>query len=90
MDAGKFQAGDAFFDLALLDPPRSGAPGVIGQLALTRPKAIVYVSCEPRSLAKDLGEAARHGYKTDRLEIFDMFPHTRHVEALCVLTRTPS
>jgi 23S rRNA (uracil1939-C5)-methyltransferase len=87
MDAGRFQAGDAFFDLAILDPPRAGARGVIEQLAITRPKAIVYVSCEPRSLARDLAEAVKHGYAISRLELFDMFPHTRHLETLCVLVR---
>ena len=86
-DAGKFKAGEIFFDVALLDPPRAGAPGLIPELLLTRPRLRVYVSCNPRTLARDIAPARKAGYRIQQLEIFDMFPHTDHIETLCVLKR---
>ena len=86
-DAGKFKAGDHFFDLVILDPPRAGAPGVMEQLLVTRPGSIAYVSCNPNALARDLKPAFQKGYTLDALEVFDMFPHTSHVEVLALLTR---
>jgi 23S rRNA (uracil1939-C5)-methyltransferase len=86
-DAGRLRAGDHFFDVALLDPPRAGAPGVISQLVLTRPRALVYVSCHAPSLARDLKEASAAGYRIRDLSVFDMFPQTPHCEMLCVLER---
>lgn len=87
-DASRFRAGDAFFDVAIVDPPREGAPGLLGQLVLTRPKGIVYVSCHPPSLSRDLRPALQAGYRLSHLAIFDMFPQTFHVETLAVLTRS--
>ncbi len=86
-DADKFQAGDAFFDVAVLDPPRKGCKGVISELQITRPKAILYVSCNPNALRNDLKEAKKHGYTPYRIKAFDMFPHTHHVETLVELRR---
>ena len=87
-DANKFEAGDAFFDVAILDPPRKGARGVISELQITRPKAIFYVSCNPRALATDLREAKKFGYSVYQATAFDMFPHTNHVETLVELRRS--
>lgn len=87
-DANRFQAGDAAFDLVIMDPPRAGAPGVIPELLLTRPRSIVYVSCNPRTLARDISPAREAGYRISCLEVLDMFPQTRHVETLCILDRT--
>jgi len=86
-DADRFQAGDAFFDVAVLDPPRAGAPGVLGQLVVTRPRRIVYVSCHAPALARDVRAARTAGYRISHLAVFDMFPQTPHVETLCVLER---
>jgi 23S rRNA (uracil1939-C5)-methyltransferase len=86
-DADKFQAGDAYFDLAVLDPPRKGAGQVIKELRYTNPKALIYVSCNPHALRKDLGEAKKWGYKPTRMIAFDMFPHTQHVETLVELRK---
>lgn len=86
-DAGRFRAGDAFFDVALLDPPREGAPGVLEQILVTRPAAVIYVSCNVSALARDLRPLLRAGYRWARLEVYDMFPQTAHVEALAVLHR---
>ena len=84
-DADRYQAGDAFFDVAVLDPPRAGAKGVLSQLVVTRPRRIVYVSCHAQALARDVREARGAGYRISHLAVFDMFPQTAHVETLCVL-----
>lgn len=86
-DADKFQAGDAYFDLAILDPPRKGAGEVFKELRFTNPKAIIYVSCNPYALQKDLREAKKWGYQPARMVAFDMFPHTSHVETLVELRK---
>lgn len=86
-DADRFQAGDAFFDVAVLDPPRAGARGVLSQLVVTRPRRIVYVSCNASALARDLREARAAGYTPCHVAVFDMFPQTPHVETVCVLER---
>jgi 23S rRNA (uracil1939-C5)-methyltransferase len=87
-DAGRFRAGDHFFDLAILDPPRAGAPGVVDQLLVTRPTAIAYVSCNPSALARDIRPALASGYRIEALELFDMFPQTGHAEILALLQRS--
>jgi len=86
-NAGRFQAGDVFFDVALLDPPRGGAPRLMPQLLTTRPKMVVYVSCNPATLARDVQPALQSGYEIELLEVIDMFPQTDHIETLCVLRR---
>lgn len=84
-DAHRFTCGDAFFDVALLDPPRIGAARVLAELALTRPRLILYVSCNPHALAKDVEQALSAGYEITELVVFDMFPGTEHAEVLCAL-----
>jgi len=75
-------------DAAVLDPPRAGcAPGVLAVLAARRPARVVYVSCDPASLARDLSRL-RGCYGIERLLVVDMFPHTYHVESVAVLTAT--
>ncbi len=85
-DASRFQPGSAVFDVALLDPPRQGAPGVLQRVATTRPRAIVYVSCDPVTLARDVAELGS-AYEIARVVPFDMFPGTDHVECMCLLRR---
>ncbi|MEC7948851.1 MAG: hypothetical protein VX265_14885 [Myxococcota bacterium] len=86
-DANRYSVGDAFFDVAVLDPPRAGARGVLSQLAITRPRRIIYVSCHAQALARDAREATGAGYRIAHLAVFDMFPQTPHVETLCVFER---
>ncbi len=86
-NAEAFQAGDAFFDVAILDPPRKGGGPVLNQVLMTRPRAVVLISCNPRSLATDLKTASKHGYRMDAVRLYEMFPHTDHVEAMGILTR---
>ncbi len=86
-NADRAQPGEHPFDVLLLDPPRAGAPGVLEALAMARPRGIVYVSCNTRSLARDLRPLRATGYGIHRLEVLDMFPQTPHTEVLCVLHR---
>lgn len=86
-DAGKVVAGKHFFDVLLLDPPRAGAPGLLPRLCVTRPRAIVYLSCEPANLARDIAPMVASGYRVERVQPYDMFPGTEHVETLAVLVR---
>lgn len=76
-------------DAVLLDPPRGGARGVASALAAARPPRIVYVSCDPPTLARDIGILVdQGGYRLRAAGIADMFPHTGHVEALACLETT--
>ena len=75
----------AGFDRLLLDPPRSGADGVLRQLPLQGLKRIVYVSCHPGSLARDAGTLVNErGWSLRAAGVMDMFPHTAHVESIAV------
>jgi 23S rRNA (uracil-5-)-methyltransferase RumA len=70
----------------ILDPPRAGAGAeVVRLLAARRPSAVVYVSCDPPTLGRDLALFAREGYGPDSLRAFDMFPDTFHLEAVARL-----
>lgn len=86
-DALRLRAGEHFFDVALLDPPRAGAPGLLPTLAVTRPRAVIYLSCDPATLARDVATLLPLGYRLTELRPFDMFPGTLHVETLALLER---
>lgn len=95
--AGQYQVGDEKefikavgtrpWDVVALDPPRTGAAAVVAALAESRAGRIVYVSCDPATLARDLKTLAGAGWRIVRLMAVDMFPNTAHVEAVCVLER---
>lgn len=75
--------------LVLVDPPRRGlAPPVIEWLKTSLPKNILYVSCAPDTLARDLGKLKCAGYELRDTTVFDMFPRTAHMEVLVWLERT--
>jgi 23S rRNA (uracil1939-C5)-methyltransferase len=74
------------FDRVLLDPPRAGALEVLPRLAELGAARLVYVSCHPATLARDLGLLVReYGYRLAAAGVVDMFPHTNHVESVAVL-----
>lgn len=72
------------FDKILIDPPRSGALEVVQELARFKAKRVVYVSCNPATLARDAGELTKLGYHLTQAGVMDMFPHTTHVESIAV------
>lgn len=81
---GEFAAG-APFDLVILDPPRTGAYAVMKDLLRLRPQRIVYVSCDPPTLARDLVPLLHGGYSVISSRPFDLFPQTCHTESVTVL-----
>ena len=75
------------FDKILIDPPRSGAQEVCEYLTAFGARRIVYVSCNPATLARDAGVMVRNGYRLLRAGVMDMFPHTTHVESMALFER---
>ena len=73
-------------DAVLLDPPRTGAAGLIPRLAALAPRRIVYVSCDAPSFARDAKLLAARGYRLERLTPFDLFPQTAHLELVAIFT----
>lgn len=71
----------------LLDPPRAGAPSASRRIADSRARRVVYVSCDPGTLARDLRTLSDGGFRATAIETFEMFPHTSHVETLVALAR---
>jgi 23S rRNA (uracil1939-C5)-methyltransferase len=77
-------------DLVLLDPPRTGLQRpLLERLLRIAPRRLVYLSCDPATLARDLGHLVRGGYELQHVEAFDLFPQTPHVEVLVVLEGDP-
>jgi 23S rRNA (uracil1939-C5)-methyltransferase len=75
-------------DLLVLDPPRAGVSSQgLGSIAALAPERIVYLSCDPATLARDLAQLRGESYRLAHLEAFDLFPQTPHVEVLATLTR---
>jgi 23S rRNA (uracil1939-C5)-methyltransferase len=74
-------------DLVVMDPPRTGARGVVEVLAERGPGRVVYVSCDSATLARDARILVDGGYHLSHAEAFDMFPETPHVETLTVFER---
>jgi 23S rRNA (uracil1939-C5)-methyltransferase len=75
-------------EAAVLDPPRAGlAEGVIAELARIDVARIVYVSCDPATLARDLRRFAERGYTVASVQPVDLFPQTFHIESITVLDR---
>lgn len=73
-------------DAVVLDPPRAGAGReTVRAIAGTGAKAVVYVSCDPASFARDVAYFAAAGWGLDSLRVFDLYPHTHHMESVAVL-----
>ena len=94
----KGDAGDFMFEVAqedekpdvvFMDPPRAGSDEkFLSSLIKMSPKTVVYVSCNPETLARDLEFLTTHStYKVQKIQPVDMFPHTSHVESVCLLTK---
>ena len=76
------------FDKILIDPPRSGAGEICKYLTAFGANRIVYVSCNPATLARDAGVMVRNGYQLVQAGVMDMFPHTTHVESIALFERS--
>ena len=78
-------------DTVLLDPPRAGCDKkVLAAIAGVKPEKIVYVSCNPASLARDMAFLTENGYKAVKAQPVDMFPMTSHIETVCLLSKLQS
>jgi 23S rRNA (uracil1939-C5)-methyltransferase len=69
-------------DVVILDPPRTGAPDLMRPVARMGPRRVIYVSCNPATLVRDLRLLMQEGYQLDRVHAFDFFPNTHHVEVV--------
>lgn len=91
-DAGEFMlkqvANDVKMDVVFMDPPRSGSDEkFLKSLCHHAPKRVVYVSCNPETLARDLKYLTKNGYAAKQAIAVDMFPFTGHVETVCLMSR---
>jgi 23S rRNA (uracil1939-C5)-methyltransferase len=76
---------DQQYDKILLDPPRVGAKAILPYFKQFAAKQIVYISCNPATLARDAGELVhQYGYKLSAVGVMNMFPHTAHIEAMAI------
>lgn len=88
--ANKLALDNAPIDIVFMDPPRQGSSEAFIQSLLTlKPKKIVYISCGPDTLARDLKLITKGGYRAEKSECVDMFPFTEHIETVCLLAKTP-
>ena len=91
-DAGKFMVdlanNNEKIDAVIMDPARAGSDvPFLSSLVKLSPKKVVYVSCNPETLARDLLYLSKNGYKVRKIQPVDMFPHTDHVECVCLITK---
>jgi len=75
------------YDVVILDPPRSGAADTAGDICRLNPDIIIYISCDPSTLARDCGIMAAGGYQVVKSIPVDMFPQTYHLESITLLRR---
>ncbi len=75
------------FAKVLLDPARAGAEGIVDQLSALGAKRVVYVSCNPATLARDSQSLLSQGFRLEKLGMLDMFPHTSHLESMALFVK---
>ncbi|MCI0480509.1 MAG: hypothetical protein L0213_02850, partial [Candidatus Dadabacteria bacterium] len=75
-------------DVVVLDPPREGAKEAVPGIARLSPAKVIYVSCDPATLARDIRMFGDSGYLLKKVKPFDMFPETYHIESVSLLTRS--
>jgi 23S rRNA (uracil1939-C5)-methyltransferase len=86
-EMGRLAAEGERFDAVLLDPPRAGGFEAVRMLGSLAPSRVVYVSCDPATLARDLEVLAEEGFRLERAVPIDMFPQTSHLETVALLAR---
>ncbi|WP_171031618.1 23S rRNA (uracil(1939)-C(5))-methyltransferase RlmD [[Clostridium] hylemonae] len=85
----KYENDGIHADIIVVDPPRKGCEeSVLHTMVKMQPERIVYVSCDSATLARDVKYLRGSGYEVKRVKAVDMFPHTGHVECVCLMTRT--
>ncbi|CAG36172.1 23S rRNA (uracil(1939)-C(5))-methyltransferase RlmD [Desulfotalea psychrophila] len=77
------------YDCVIIDPPRQGAPELAGQLAKLCQKRLIYISCDPATLTRDLAELSKQGFQIKKIQPIDMFPQTYHIENVVLLEPCP-
>ncbi|RKD22379.1 23S rRNA (uracil-5-)-methyltransferase RumA [Caminicella sporogenes DSM 14501] len=78
-------------DIIILDPPRAGVnPKALEKILKYKAKEIIYISCNPKTLAENLKQVKKAGYKVEKVVCVDMFPHTAHVESVVLIKRKHS
>ena len=92
-DAGKYMmqaaADGEKVDVVFMDPPRSGSTTeFINAVNTLNPKKVVYISCEPTTLKRDIEHFAKKGWNVQRIQPVDMFPYTGCIETCCLLSKT--
>ena len=88
MSAIRGMEGKQAFDVVFMDPPRSGSnEEFLTSLLRLSPRKVVYVSCNPETLVRDLQFLTKHGYRMEKGVGVDMFPMTVHVETVCLMSR---
>jgi 23S rRNA (uracil1939-C5)-methyltransferase len=80
-------AAEERFDCVVIDPPRQGAPELAPLLAMLTRQRLIYISCDPATLCRDLGELTNAGFCVQKLQPVDMFPQTHHIETVALLER---
>jgi 23S rRNA (uracil1939-C5)-methyltransferase len=75
-------------EVVILDPPRTGAAGLMETIATLRAARLIYVSCDPPTMTRDIAKLAARGYRVGDVRGFDFFPHTHHIEAVAELLLT--
>ena len=75
------------FGRVLLDPPRTGAPGIGQSASRLLAEKVVYVACDPGALARDAAELVSQGFVPTTVRLFDLFPQTRHIEVVMAFAR---
>ncbi len=85
---GKLAASGERFDVVILDPPRTGAAELISRIPLLKPGKILYISCDPATLARDIGILRKLDYEVVKCLPVDMFPQTYHLESITLLEPT--
>ena len=86
--SGKKATPDGNVDVVFMDPPRAGSDeAFLSSVIRLAPKRVVYISCNPETLARDLKYLTKHGYQAKECQPVDLFPWTKHVETVVLLSK---